>query len=78
MVGWVAAAEHLNARGLAAAVPGCVVPLLRRRGLVVWAAGVAVEHGPAAAGGGPGRLRPLRGLVAAVPGCRVPAARRAA
>lgn len=34
--GWVAAAEHLNARGLAAAVPASLVARLRRRGLLVW------------------------------------------
>lgn len=32
---WAAAAEHLNARGLAAAAPESVVPALRRPGLVV-------------------------------------------
>ena len=34
--GWVAAAEHLNARGLAAAVPAPLVGPLRRQGLEVW------------------------------------------
>jgi hypothetical protein len=36
---WVAAVEHLNIHGLAAAVPASLVLPLRRRGLVVWAAG---------------------------------------
>jgi hypothetical protein len=36
---WQHAVEHLNAHGLAAAVPPELVDPLRRRGLVVWAAG---------------------------------------
>lgn len=36
---WAAAAEWLNRRGYAAAVPGHLADALRRRGLVVWAAG---------------------------------------
>ncbi len=36
---WEAAARHLNERGLPAAVPAALVPLLRRRGLDVWPAG---------------------------------------
>jgi len=36
--GWAAAAEHLNARGLPAAVPAPLVGPLRRRGLAVWTA----------------------------------------
>lgn len=35
---WAAAVEYLNARGLVAAVPSSVAPVLRRRGLAVWAA----------------------------------------
>ncbi len=35
---WEAAVRHLNARGLPAAVPAALVPLLRRRGLDVWPA----------------------------------------
>lgn len=36
---WLAAAQHLNAAGYAAAVPADLAGYLRRRGLVVWAAG---------------------------------------
>lgn len=36
---WEAVARHLNERGLPAAVPAALVPLLRRRGLHVWPAG---------------------------------------
>lgn len=39
--GYAAAAEYLNARRLAAAVPAYMVPLLRVRGLAVWPAGAA-------------------------------------
>jgi hypothetical protein len=35
---WRQAAEHLNAHGLAAAVPPELVAPLQRRGLVVWPA----------------------------------------
>ena len=35
---WADAAAHLNSRGFAAAVPAPLVPRLRKRGLVVWAA----------------------------------------
>lgn len=38
LAAWVAAAEHLNAQGVAAAVPVAVEPALRRRGLIVWPA----------------------------------------
>jgi hypothetical protein len=34
---WAAAAAHLNALGYAAAVPAGLVPVLSKRGLVVWA-----------------------------------------
>ena len=37
-VAWRAAAEHLNAAGLAAAVPPGLVSYLEGRGLTVWAA----------------------------------------
>jgi len=33
---WLTTAAHLNAAGLAAAVPPELVPYLRRRGLIVW------------------------------------------
>jgi len=36
---WAAAAAWLNQHGCAAAVPGHLAETLRRRGLVVWAAG---------------------------------------
>src|SRR6516225_4139358 len=36
---WRRAAEHLNAHGVAAAVPPELVDVLRRRGLAVWPAG---------------------------------------
>lgn len=35
---WVAAADHLNALGYAAAVPTGLVTVLSMRGLVVWGA----------------------------------------
>jgi hypothetical protein len=41
LTAWALAASHLNTLGLAAAVPGPLVPVLQRGGLVVWAAGVA-------------------------------------
>jgi hypothetical protein len=36
---WRRAAEHLNAQGYASAVPPELVNQLRRRGLIIWAAG---------------------------------------
>jgi hypothetical protein len=36
---WSAAAAHLNAAGLAAAVPPSLVGYMRRRGFVVWPCG---------------------------------------
>lgn len=36
---WLAATRHLNAAGYAAAVPADLAGYVRRRGLVVWAAG---------------------------------------
>lgn len=36
---WAAAAAHLNAAGLAAAVPPSLVGSLRRRGFIVWPCG---------------------------------------
>jgi hypothetical protein len=38
LLAWIAAVEHLNCAGLAAAVPLAMVLPLQRRGLVVWAA----------------------------------------